>query len=438
MAKRLRVAANLLVNGGDARVVSHYDADGICAAGIVCRALGRAGWSYHATLARKFDAAFFDSLAAEGHALTVVADAGSGQIEDVERLPGNVIVLDHHSPKRESERVVQVNPHFFGVDGATEISASGLACLLARELDACNADLYPYALAGAIGDKQGMGGFRGLNLALLGEALASGAVAEERGMNLRGESVSQALADSVNPYFLGLAGNADVARVFVESAGLPDPEPGELTPEQGRLLCSMLTLRLLDAGVHPENISEFTAPRYACVALGTTAGELSALVNACGRLGETAVGLGVCLGDPGSIEAAQGLRSRYRARLRDGLLRLEREGARELSAIQYFHTEGVTFAGGEAGLGIQFILRKDKPVFAVSYEGDEASFSVRGTRALVARGLHLGKVCELADALGGRGGGHDVASGANVPRAREQEFLKMADEAVAVQLERAG
>jgi RecJ-like exonuclease len=435
MAKRLKTAAELVRGVNSAvRVVSHYDADGISAAGVICRALRRRGLAFQATLARKFDSALFDGLATDAMALTIISDAGSGQIDSVEKLPGNVIVLDHHTPKRDSERVVQVNPHFFGVNGTTEVCGAGLAYLLAREMDPCNRDLFPYALAGIIGDKQSLGGFRGLNAGLVEEALAAGTILKEDGTPLRGKTISHAIADSINPYFLGLTGDAKAAAKFLSEAGLADGAPEDLEGEKARLLASMLTLRLLGSDVPPESVAEFTAPRFQCPSIGMDAAELSAIVNASGRMGEPETGLGACMGDAASLDRARALRKKYRQRLKDGLIRLEREGAKELSAIQYFTTEGATFAGSEAGLGIQFILRKDKPVFALCPDGDEMSMSARGTRSLVARGLHLGKVCALAETLGGRGGGHDVASGANVPAGKEMEFLKLADEMVAKQL----
>jgi len=435
MAKRVKTAAELVRGSASVvRVVSHYDADGISAAGVLCRALHRQGTQFHATLARKFDASLFETLTAEGHALTIISDAGSAQIDLVERMPGNVIVLDHHTPKRESERVVQVNPHFFGVDGATELCGASLAYLLAYELDICNADLFPYALAGIIGDKQSLGGFKGVNASLVAQAVASGVVVQENGTALRGKTISAGISDSINPYFLGLTGNPAAAAKFLSEAGLDDGAPEDLDGERLRLLASLLTLRLLESHVQPESVAEFTAPRFACPNLSMDAAELSALVNASGRMDAPEVGLGACMGDMSSLEKAKVLRKSYRSKLKDGLVRLEREGTKELKAIQYFSTDGVTFAGSEAGLGIQFILRKDKPVFALSRDGADMSISARGTRALVSRGLHLGDVCALAEKLGGRGGGHNVASGANVPIGKEGEFLAMADELVGKQL----
>ena len=211
---------------------------------------------------------------------------------------------------------------------------------------------------------------------------------------------SHAIADSINPYFLGLTGDPKAAARFLSDADIADGAPEDLDGEKSRLLTSLLTLRLLEAGVAPESVSEFTAPRFQCPGVGMDAAELSALVNASGRMGEPEVGLGACLGDMDALARARSLRKSYRQRLKDGLIRLERDGAKELGAIQYFSTEGVTFAGSEAGLGIQFILRKDKPVFALTPDGADVSMSARGTRALVSRGLHLGKVCALAETLG--------------------------------------
>lgn len=435
MAKRIKLAADLVRAAPQSvRVASHYDADGITAAGILCLMLHRRGLGFHATLSRKFDASFFEDLARENLPLTIISDAGSGQIDLVERLPGNVVVLDHHTPKRESERVVQVNPHFFGVDGAGEVCGAGLAYLLARDVDPCNSDMFPYALAGIIGDKQSLGGLKGLNAAMAAQAFEEGTVVPEPGVSLRGKTISAAIADSINPYFIGLTGNHDACARFLSESGIPDWAPEDLEGERLRLLASLLTLRLVEAGVNSESIAEFTAPRYVCPKLGTDAAELSALVNASGRMGEPEVGLGACMGDAESAVRAGNLRKAYRARLKEGLVRLERDGVKELTYIQYFSTDGATFAGGEAGLGIQFILRRDKPVFALSEDGEEVAVSARGTRALVARGLHLGKVCGLAEGLGGRGGGHDVASGANVPSGKEGEFLRLADDMVARQL----
>jgi single-stranded DNA-specific DHH superfamily exonuclease len=61
--------------------------------------------------------------------------------------------------------------------------------------------------------------------------------------------------------------------------------------------------------------------------------------------------------------------------------------------------------------------------------------SARATRALVAKGLDLAVALrEAAAELGGDGGGHNIASGASIPKGKEEKFLTLVDEIVGRQL----
>ena len=61
--------------------------------------------------------------------------------------------------------------------------------------------------------------------------------------------------------------------------------------------------------------------------------------------------------------------------------------------------------------------------------------SARATRGLVAAGVDLATgLREAASEVGGNGGGHNIASGATVPKGKEEKFLGLVDEIVARQL----
>jgi RecJ-like exonuclease len=61
--------------------------------------------------------------------------------------------------------------------------------------------------------------------------------------------------------------------------------------------------------------------------------------------------------------------------------------------------------------------------------------SSRGTHALVRAGLDLSAVMQTASrAVGGDGGGHDVAAGATIPRGEREAFVAEADRIVGEQL----
>ena len=78
------------------RVISHYDADGITSAAIICKALYRAGYDFHATLMRNpFDKGLA-RVSKENNELIIFSDMGSGQIETIEKMECKSIIVDHH------------------------------------------------------------------------------------------------------------------------------------------------------------------------------------------------------------------------------------------------------------------------------------------------------------------------------------------------------
>jgi RecJ-like exonuclease len=168
------------------RVVSHYDADGISSAGILCAALYRAGFEFHATLMRNPFTKGFERLKNEHNELIFFSDMGSGQIETIEQLGTKAIILDHHQYLKEhtSTNVIQINSNLLGVDGNYEASGATLGYIFAIELDPANEDLAPLALAGATGDKQFIGGARGLNKQILDTALKKEFLVEQTSIKL--------------------------------------------------------------------------------------------------------------------------------------------------------------------------------------------------------------------------------------------------------------
>jgi RecJ-like exonuclease len=103
--------------------------------------------------------------------------------------------------------------------------------------------------------------------------------------------------------------------------------------------------------------------------------------------------------------------------------------------IQFFYCEEPSLAGSVAGAGIQFYFDQSRPVFGLSAMERVTKISARGTREQIARGIDLATACrEAAESVEGDGGGHNIASGATVPKGKEEKFLGLADEIVGRQL----
>jgi len=78
------------------RVISHYDADGISAAGIMCKALYREGFEFHVSLMRNPFTKGLERIKNEENEIIIFTDMGSGQIDTIEQLKCKVIIIDHH------------------------------------------------------------------------------------------------------------------------------------------------------------------------------------------------------------------------------------------------------------------------------------------------------------------------------------------------------
>src|SRR2546425_1654768 len=164
---RMRNAAALVESASRVRIFCHYDPDGTTSAAILARAMMRRGKRIHASMAHALDRAAAARLREETNELLIVSDMGSAQLDLLEGLPYPVVVLDHHKPIRDSETIAHVNPHLDGIDGAREMCGATTTWLFALTLDERNWDLAGPALAGAIGDKQAVGGFLGGNAAMV-------------------------------------------------------------------------------------------------------------------------------------------------------------------------------------------------------------------------------------------------------------------------------
>ena len=432
----LKHTCKAIRSAGRLRVVSHYDADGIAAAAIISGALVREGLQFHLTMAKGFDESLVTRLTKEGNAAVVFLDMGSGQIESLEKLESTVMALDHHKPIRKSKTVLQVNPHFHDIDGMTEACASTLSLLLAITFDPSNWNLAPIALAGMVGDRQHMGGMRGLNRQILDEASDKKIVETQTSLNLTGSTVLKSISESVDPYFIGLSGRPDNVSTFLESMGVNADTPlGSLDKFYRRKLTSMLSLRLMGQGCRPETVEELVTEVIWIPSLDLNAADLADLLNACGRQDHESLGVAMSLGDRDALEEARTLSSEYNRKLMVKLMSIESDGVEQGDHIQYFDTEDASLAGAECGIAMQYLLDQSKPTLTLSTVGKKVKVSGRGTKYLVSKGLDLAAAMKrVAEGVKGNGGGHAVASGATVSVGKKAEFIKAMDDIVGKQL----
>jgi len=420
------------------RVVSHYDADGISSAGIICKSLRRAGYDFHATLMRNpFDKGL-ERVSKEENELIIFCDMGSGQIETIEKMGCKSIIIDHHQylKKKTSDNVLQINANLCGINGNYEACGATLSYCVATAIDPENEDLVTLAIAGAMGDKQYIGGISGFNKTILDEAVKKGFLKEKIEIKLNGGTLLDALYCSVDPYYSDISGNKDKILELLKKLKLKeDVKIEELSDENRKQLQSFLMLKLIKKGCEKNILDTIIRPRYESETFNCELERFADLLDSCGKGGNRGLGLAICMGDKGAFDKAVELEKEYKQKILDELIQLEKDGFKEKKGLRYFYSEESSLGGVIAGIATNFILDKEKPLLSIVKKNDELHVSCRGNQYLVNKGLDLSSaMSDAADKLGGHGGGHKIAAGATIKSEKEEEFLDIVDGIVVKQL----
>jgi len=420
------------------RIISHYDADGISAAGVLCSALYREGYDFHATLMRNPFNKGLERLAKEENDLVIFSDMGSGQIDAIEKLDCNVIILDHHQYIKEKvkENVIQINANLCGINGNYEASGATLSCFFAEALNPKNEDLSVLGLVGAIGDKQHIGGIKGFNKQILENALNKGFLIEKTKIKLYGESIFDALYYSIDPYYTNFSGNKEEIENFLLKIGVnPDKKIDEIENKKLAKIQSFLMFKLIKAGCQKNILDIVIRKRYYSEKLECELERLADLLDACGKNGYRGLGISLCLGNKNNFKQAEEIEKEYKQKIINSLNSLEENGTRESEGIRYFYSDSSSLGGVVAGIAMMYVMNGDKPLFSIARKEDEIHISCRGNQTLVEKGLDLGGAMKkVASEIGGFGGGHMIAAGGTIDSGKEQEFLKKIDEIIVKQL----
>ncbi|MEM2896584.1 MAG: DHH family phosphoesterase, partial [Candidatus Bathyarchaeia archaeon] len=153
-------------------LIHHDEADGLCSAAIVKRALERKGFFVKNLCLDKLFPEVIERFHSESGKNIVYTDIGSAHIKRISsfnRSKNFTIILDHHDtePSLDSE-IHNINPELYGLSGEREASSSTVAYFFSKTLDRANMDLSHLAV---IGSAEIPGTLSGLNKEALKDAL---------------------------------------------------------------------------------------------------------------------------------------------------------------------------------------------------------------------------------------------------------------------------
>ncbi|MEM3712475.1 MAG: DHH family phosphoesterase [Thermoproteota archaeon] len=434
----------------DVLIVFHADADGTAAAAIACIALRNMGVLFCAKPVRQIDKGTLENIA---HFLkpVIFLDIGSGYLDEIKSIldPSRVVILDHHEPEGDREGILMLNPNEHGLNGSSDISGSGVSYLVFKNLVEDFSRMNELAIVGALADMQDAGPNRslsGLNSTIVLEGEENGSVSVEEDFVFFGREtlpIHVSIASSSNFIIPGLTGDENVALNFLTSLGIDVKKDdtwrtfNDLSEAEKSKLLTGLMQHMSDLGLSPESVQNMFGTIYVFTSepKGTVlrdGREFSALLNSCARMGFSQIGLAVAMGEKGRLfEEAQQISKEYRAVVSKSLSNiLSVPGARvESKRVLLYNGDGIVDPRVLSPVAsiISTSLPRDleKILVVTAAEDDTLKVSIRVPKSLVQKGFDGGLLASsAARRVGGMGGGHDVASGAVIPRRKFQSFME--------------
>jgi single-stranded-DNA-specific exonuclease len=455
LLKRAEEIGNIITNSKEIHIVTHIDADGIAAGAIASQTLQRIGKDYSIEFVKQLDKQVLDHLKDENHELVWFTDLGSSISAN---SPGiNKIITDHHACPNHSDAPFHLNPHLFGRDGSYDISGAGTTYLIAKTLDKNNIDLSALAVVGACGDLQDRKFCKlyGMNRNILADGEQTGVLQNRMDIRYFGKEtrpIYKLLQYSSDPMIPGLTGREDACLSFLQKLQirLKDGDAWrrwiDLTNKERQTITSAIGQMLLTKGFGHKITTRIIGETYLLSKeeRGTElhdAKEFATLLNSTARYGQHDVGLKVCLGDREEwLKKARNLLRGHRHNLVEGMQFAKEEGIIKRDYVQFFHA-GSGIRDTIVGIVANMLLNTEETsnnlplVGFADTENGNVKVSARGTQELIEKGLNLSiAMKKAAGAMGGVGGGHDIAAGATIPKGKEDEFLDLLEEEIKNQL----
>ena len=439
-------------SGKSISITTHIDCDGLTSGSIITKALIRAGAKCTVRTSKEFSQNVINSIKQNSRDFHIITDLGGGFAESLDKdLGDNWIVLDHHQiSEEELENPRTINAWKYGIDGGTEICAGGMAYLASMALDEKNSDLSAIGVVSALGDRQDQGerkSFTGKNFEIANVAKELGLVEIDLDLLLVGREtrpLPDALAFTSQPFIEGLTWNRDTCLSLLNSSGIQLKDggrwrvPAELNEEEKRIVIEEIT-KFTSGKNATEIMSEligytYTFPREDRRSFLRDGREFSTMLNSCGRISKSGVGMAICMGDRNKIlREGEKILTEYRKLIRNymNVLTNERWRISESETCVMVNGEDVvpeTMTGTISSL-IAGSPKNSGKIVILRTKGEENTIKFSSRKSFGCKtAINLSELMKTAaEKFDGIGGGHDAAAGAKITKDKLNDFLDYLD-----------
>ncbi len=413
------------------QVISHFDTDGITAAAIMIKTLQKLDKSFSVKIIKQLEENLIYDLPKDK--ITFFLDLASGSIEHIKESNfEQVFILDHHEISMNQNKIPEnieiVNPCLRNQE---EISGAGVTYLFCKELDSDkdkNKELADLAVIGMIGDmlEKNIG-------KLNNEILNDAEIIIKKGLLVYPSTrpLNKALEYCSNPYIPGVTGSYKGALNLVREANIEKKGNRykcltELDKdEMSRLITSIIVRR-----VKKNHDSDVIGNIYLVKLFNRLedAREMSAIINACSRLGYSEISLLLCLGNREARKKAETIYASYKQHIISALnyisatKKIEDKGYVIINAKNHIKD---TIIGTIASIISKSSLYEDNTIIiGMAYYNNKIKVSARIAGNSEKSNKNVREILEkVVTKTGGEVGGHPYAAGCLIDKKQEQEFI---------------
>jgi len=430
-------------------IVCNYDADGICAATLLAKAIRSKRGKVVVRVVSEASSGLLQQLKEDDYDLYLFCDVGAGLVSETKGILGDKwVIIDHHSTSEDELSSQNIfNPFQHGFDGGEDATTTSMAYLLAYEIDRSVSENEWFTLVASLADHQDQGenhSLLGLNKASL-ENMLNHKVESTIDLMFYGRDskpVYEGVANTLYPYIVGLTGSRDACLATMVSCGIPPKKEdawrtlADLTADEKKKLVDALLPYLETSSAAGSALGQLIGTVYTLLKEDEhsplhDAREFGVLLDACSRMGQAGVAVAICMGDRDqSLHEGEKLLASYRQVLNRcvRLLLGDDERVTEYSKSIHLSGDGIVNESMLSPLAtiLSSISRFQGRVLIVKTATESGQFKVSARKTLGSGELsNLGIIFqEVSKMCNGRGGGTKSSAGAKIPISRLEAFVK--------------
>ena len=272
--------------------------------------------------------------------------------------------------------------------------------------------------------------------------LEDGEIKKKRGLLIYPSTrpINRALEYSSNPYIPGVTGNSLGVLELLREAGLEATRGQyrslmEITEDEMKRLVTAIAIR------NPKVAGEIVGDIFLIKFFNKLedARELSAMVNACSRLGQSGVALRFCMEVPGSRKEAEEIHIKYKQHIISGLdfvSKADKVVGKSFVIINAKDQIKDTIVGTIASiLSNSSVYEKGTVITTMAYYDDKIKVSARvcGRNASGSQRNIREILSGVMNEVGGEVGGHEFMPGCILTRDKEKQFIEVLSKALEIE-----